>query len=328
MKSGGSRRIVPCFALLAASTAVHGSPGQGDQMRPDATEARPAAAQAGNPRAVRGLKAEVTTKWEHSGFPAEKEGAIWPSETHFAWTFNKEFNEMNSVETESTAFALMTIANNNRSPSNVVALGADTVLHSDNGTGFAANFIVRTEKGVVAPKMVGVEIDIEPSEGVVPATSSIGLPINMFNSPNPGPAIQTGGINGGTFANGIVLYGIAPKGAGLAAGGGARMGALVNSSVCDCTDAAFVHGTGIAQGDAYGTGGTEISPYVYGDKANNLVIKLGYAGGLKVYLSDGLTPVFEISSNGNLSVNGQRGVSCSGPPTSAFRSVNGIVVHC
>ncbi|WP_404482743.1 hypothetical protein [Novosphingobium sp. BL-52-GroH] len=123
MKSGGSCRIVPCFALLAASTAVHGSPGQGDQMRPDATEARPAAAQAGNPRAVRGLKAEVTTKWEHSGFPAEKEGAIWPSETHFAWTFNKEFNEMNSVETESTAFALMAIANNNRSQATVDRTG-------------------------------------------------------------------------------------------------------------------------------------------------------------------------------------------------------------
>ncbi|MFC0203452.1 hypothetical protein [Novosphingobium soli] len=319
--------LAPIAVILASLLIPQPASAQEPRSAPSAERERPPSA-VPTPGSVIPGGAETTVKWENSTFPSEAEGGIWPEGARFGWTFNHEFNAVTAPGEGSTAFSLMAIAHNHGSPANVVALGADTVLRSDDAAGFGGNIIVRTESAVARPKMVGLEIDIEPATGVTPAKTSIALPINMFNSRNPGPAIQTGGINGGTFANGIVLYGIAKSGAGLAAGEGASMNALVNSSVCECATAAFIHGTGISQGDAYGTKGPGVSPFVYGDEGNDLVVRLGSAGGLKVYASDGVSPVLEVAADGTLSAGGHRGVSCSGPPTSAFRTLGGIVVHC
>lgn len=325
------------FFLVGASVAVQAQSVADLKGKPSArgvaqqsigsTDASGVPAQGENSPSA-GRSAAVARKWEESDFTAESEGGIWPTNTYFQWVFNKEFNLRNTRESESTAFSLIAVANNNNSPSNVVALGANTIIRSNEGVGFGANFIVRTESGLVRPKMIGLEVDIEPAEGVVPGADSIAIPINAFNSPNPGAAIQTGGINGGSFANGIVFYGIASTGAGVAAGSHAKMNALVNSSGCDCDNAAIVHGTGLSQGDAYGIKGKGKSPYIYGDEANNLVIRLGSAGSVKIYSSDGETTLFDIGPEGIVTINGRRAVSCSGPPSKLFRVDNGIVTHC
>lgn len=313
----------------AQSSAVSDDKPQNGEM-PQSSEAKAASA-----APVRGLispsagrSAAVSRKWEESSFTAESEGGIWPTNTYFQWVFNKEFDPKNTADADSTAFSLIAVANNNASPSNVVALGANAIIRSSEGVGFGANFIVRTESGVVRPKMIGLEVDIEPARGVLPGPDSIALPINAFNSPIPGPAIQTGGINGGSFANGIVLYGIAATGAGVAAGARATMSALINSSACDCRDAAIIHGSGISQGDAYGAKGKGISPYVYGDDENNLTVRLGSAGAVKIYSSDGQRMLFGVGPDGIVTTDGRRAVSCSGPPSKSFRVDNGLVTHC
>lgn len=275
-----------------------------------------------------GRVAASAHKWQDGAIATESEGGIWPDNTYFHWSFNKEFSAANTIGKDSTPFTVMALAHNTGSPGNVVALGADTVVHKDQGVGFGANIIVRTEAGIRAPKLVGLEIDIEPSAGVTPSRDSIGMPINAFNSAIPGPAIQTGGVGGGTFANGIVLYGIAASGAGLAAGGGAPMNAVVDTAGCHCRTAAIIHGVGLQQGDAYGTGGAGHSPYVYGSEGNELVVRLGAEGALRVLAADGATSLFSIGPTGRIMVGDGPAVDCSGPPTAKFRVTNGIVTHC
>jgi hypothetical protein len=178
---------------------------------------------------------------------------------------------------------LFLTARNAGTSSDVVGVLTSAIVSADKGTAFGGNLIARTDIGVRDPKLVGLELDVMPAAGVAAASGSGGLFINAFNSPVPGPAIQTGGVGGGTFNNGIVFYNIA--GAGLAAGAGTTMASLVATP----PDARFTtDAIALSSGHGVRLGRSRLS----GDEA-----------GLKVQTVGG-SDLMALDARGNLSVAG------------------------
>lgn len=238
---------------------------------------------AGNATPVPASKAAIPFEWKDSTFATENIGGIWSGNTYMGWSFNKEFNSSNTTGgTNSPASALYSFAYNNGSVSDVVSQMSIAWANTSNATAFGANIIAGSPTGITTPKLVGLEVDIEPSAGVIPKAGSAGIYVNGFNSAIPGPAMQTGGVGGGTFANGVVLYGIDDFGFGFGVGSGETMGSAANFSAGTYTNAAIVLGnTGPSQGISFGpTGGT--APIISGDPGNNVVLRVGTNGQFQI----------------------------------------------
>lgn len=204
----------------------------------------------------------------------QAEAGIWASRTYTGWCFAKTFDSTYTGTGGSIASTMFVFAKNTGAVNAVLPVVADVLASANSTTNFAGNFICRTALAVTGVACNGLEIDIEPAAGVTLA-SSIGLPINMFTSANPGPAIQTGGVSGGTWGNGIVIGGLASTGAGIVANAGATMNALVNASVGVYGTTAIILGTGASQGISFGPSGFGTNPLQYGDVSGNLIFDLG-----------------------------------------------------
>lgn len=187
-----------------------------------------------------------------SAYPVQDIGGIWPGgQTYSHAVFAKQFDggDLSGV---APANALFAYAINNGVSSDVVA--ALTVAHAmrDHSTVFGANLIAMSHPGVHHAKLVGLEVDVEPSDGNIVGAGSGGIYLNAFNEPIPGAAMQIGSVGGGSFQNGIIIDGV--QGAGVAPGSGSVMASALNTSAGSYTESAVVLGNqhGIKMNNASG----------------------------------------------------------------------------
>ena len=289
-------RNLSFLAEQISSAGILGQAGGGTGL------ANTSPAAAGNTTPVAGSSAAVAWKWESSSFTAESEGAIWTPNVYFNWVFNKEFTTGNTSGTNAPAVTLTAFAQNNNTTKDVVALVADVIGRSANVANFAANFIARNG-GFNGTKLVGLEIDIEPDAATTVGAGGGGLFINAFNVAMNYPAIQTGGISGGTFSNGIVLYGLATTAAGLFVGGNAD--SLINSTVGTFTTVAVLLGNNKARGIRL-SGTAAAHAFLYNDTSNNIRMVLG--SGTFVFRDNAdAVSLVGISAAGNIDLTGGAG---------------------
>lgn len=193
--------------------------------------------------AVAGSKMKIEKLFELSSFPLEDEAGIWAAKSQTFFGVSREFTSSDGDSGDplnSPCVAFFAFANNNNCPSDVVAIIGNAVARTTNDSVFAANLIARTASGISTPKLVGLEIDIQPSAGVTPSSDSIGLAFNAFSSAIPGPAILINGLSGGTFNNGLQIGGMASTAAGVGPLSGSAMDSLVNTGTCTYTTAAII----------------------------------------------------------------------------------------
>ncbi len=200
---------------------------------------------------------------------------LWPSAPYLANSFGAVLGSSGTYHANTPADGFYFWTRGDSAIPDIVGMHVITQGTAASGTYFGQNTIVTTSGGISLPKLVGTEIDVEPPAGVTPGVGSSGLYINVFNAASPGAMIQTGGINGGTFNNGIVLGGIAPTGAGLSGGAGQTMDSLVNCGSATYNDACLIM-PNQQKLIAYGPSGTPAQMYV--DSSNSLRIVPGPTG--------------------------------------------------
>jgi len=175
---------------------------------------------AGNSVPVAGSSASVSYKWESSSFTAESLGGIWGQNTYFNWAFNKEFNSSNTTGQtlpygSNVTTPLAVIAQNNGSNGQVVGLFVSANSRTNNTVTYGANIIANTPSSQTNVRLIGMEIDVEYGLGATSQAGSGGLFINAFNAAVTGPFMQIGSVSGGSFNNGLGIYGIYPNSAGI-----------------------------------------------------------------------------------------------------------------
>jgi hypothetical protein len=174
-------------------------------------------AQTGNQVSVPGSKMVVDYYFEDSTFPLEDEAGIWPGGPTYAYYgINKELTAATvpaQVFDASPLSNLFVFTQNNGALAAAVGVMSDVVARTSNTSSFGANFIARNDGGTTNTKLVGAEIDVEPSIGTTAGAGTGGLYINSFSLSALGAAIQTGGVGGGSFEQGVVINGISSNGA-------------------------------------------------------------------------------------------------------------------
>jgi len=169
----------------------------------------------GESTATAGSVMKIDRLWEtpNTGYSATALGGYWPTVNYNAYAFSKTY-----ISTDGSAGAAspahLAYAVNNGSPADVV--GGLDVAHSSAASSnlvvFGRNIIATNETSSVNSKLVGLEIDVQPSPGSTLSGQSAGIYLNAFNLAVPGPAMQLGGI-GGTFNNGIIINGLSSSAA-------------------------------------------------------------------------------------------------------------------
>jgi hypothetical protein len=173
-----------------------------------------------NTTATTGSLMKIDHLVENSAYPLKNEAGIWPGGPTYAYFgINKT---MTSTTVPSQVFDASPITNtfiftqNNGALAATVGLISDVVAETSNTSSFGANFIARNASGTSNTKLVGLEIDVEPSTGTTNGAGTSGLYINAFSLSDLGAAIQTGGVGGGSFQQGMVVNGISSDGAAYA----------------------------------------------------------------------------------------------------------------
>jgi hypothetical protein len=253
---------------------------------------------AGRAVPIAGSKMQIDRLIDSAAFPLEDEAGIWAGPVVTRVGLNGTFGPGQGGANAPTA-SLFVMANNDGSSGDVCALIADSVARSNSSVVFGANIIARST-GLTGVKLVGAEIDVEPSAGDSGlAAGSGGLFINMFSKALPGPAMQTGGVGGGTFNNGIVLGGLAPNAAGVAISSTGSADSLINSTAGTFTTAAVLLGSGATKGVKWaGDGGS-----IYFDGTNRREVLP--AGGSLIWRNPTDTAsLASIDSGGNFRLEG------------------------
>lgn len=177
-------------------------------------------AETGNQVSVPGSKMVVDYYFVDSSFPLEDEAGIWPGGPTYAYYgINKEMTAATvpaQVVNGSPISNLFVFTQNNGALSDVVGVISDVVANTSNTSVFGANFIARNSLGTTNTKLVGMEVDVEAGIGTTAGFGTAGILINGFSIPNLGSAIQTGGVFGGLFTNGVVINGVQSTGAAFA----------------------------------------------------------------------------------------------------------------
>jgi hypothetical protein len=213
---------------------------------------------------------------ENSTYPLVNEGGIWPGKTYAYYGVSKSFDSLVGDGTaDAPSTALFAFANNNGSTNDVVAVLGDAVARQNNGSVFGANFIARNVSGTTNTKLVGLEIDVEPSVGTTVSSNGGGLFLNAFSLSNVGPAIQTGGVGGGDWTNGIIIGNVNTNGTALGAQSGLSCKTFINTVNGSFSDAAIRFGNNQPM-KWYATGGANDALINY-DTVNNLVMNTATA---------------------------------------------------
>lgn len=251
---------------------------------------------AGSKMAIHWLRDDPT-------FPLEDNGGIWTGKVVTDHGIAATFISTDG-QAGSPCAALFVTANNNGSPGDVCGAVLKSVARANSTSVFGANIIARGSAAHSGVKYIGLEIDVVPhaSDTSIDASSG-GLFLNIFNQAITGPALQIGGVSGGTFGNGIVLGGIAATGAGLILGSGS-LNSLINTTVGTFTAAAAVLGSGASRGFKWsGNGGQE-----YYDGSNQRIV-LPTGGQIVVRNSTDTTSNIIIGSDIDLAAGGSLKVS-------------------
>lgn len=227
----------------------------------------------GRATAIAGSKMKIERVYDDPARPLENQAGIWPGKVETFLGINKVFGPSDGgVGAPSQAVFIR--SENNGSSGDIVGATVIAVAESDNAVVFGGN-IIAASSNRSGSKLVGLEIDIEPSVGDTNLSpSSGGLFINVFSKALPGPAIMTGTIDGGSFNNGLILGGLAPTAAGVALQSAHQANSLFNTSAGTFTGIAGTFGNGKSRGAQFrGTG--MVHAHVYMDGANNFRIVNG-----------------------------------------------------
>ena len=220
------------------------------------------------PTATAGSTMAIEHLCEKSTVLAATEGGLWPG-TAFAY-YGTSYEFTSSVgQAGSPVIVGLDHAVANGSPGDVVARLSLARAYANGASVFGNNTIANADGSPTNVKLVGMEIDIEPSSTATVASGSGGLFLNAFNLTNLGPAIQTGNVGGGGFTNGIIIDGV--SGAGLAAGS-AIMTSLIDTSNGSYTGAAIKLGVTQTQTFYNGTTGAGV---LFSDTGSNFNISVG-----------------------------------------------------
>lgn len=171
-----------------------------------------------------GTTADIATMQTYAG--------IWVNRVSLGSAWAKSFGPANNSAGFNSGpnSAGFFFAYNNNTNNAVASLIGLSECPLSNTVCFGANFIFGSSPG--ATNVVGsvVEDDLEFASGQTAGSGTIAHPINVFSAPNAGPAIQLGGLGGGTWQFGLICYDleatIAPC---LTGGAGTTMGSLFNS---------------------------------------------------------------------------------------------------
>jgi hypothetical protein len=228
----------------------------------------------GNQTPVAASKMQIQNLLEVSSFKLEDEAGIWAQQTYTDWGFSREFTATTVPSAGGSPLCVgFFYANNNNSPGDVVALIASANARTNNDTVFGANILVRNATGTTGTKLVGMEIDLQPTAGTTLGAGTAGLYINAFNVAMTANAIQLGALGGGSFSDGLVISGV--TGAGVSPNGSTTMNSLVNSGGATYNDAAFV----LTNSHKLRLSGTSTSHgFLYNDSSNNVRMVAGSNG--------------------------------------------------
>lgn len=224
--------------------------------------------------ATAGSVMKIDNLFEDSQFKLKDEAGIWAGATYASYAISKEIT--NTTVTglgDGPLTSLFVYANNNGvpQPAAVVGLIASSIARVSNGAVFGANILARNSPGNTNTKLVGLEIDVQPTAGTTVSTTSAGMFINAFNVNMNCPAIQIGGLSG-SFSAGLVIDGVTI--AGVSPNAGTTMGALINTGIATYTDGAIVVSNEhklVFKGSGVGK-----SPgFIYNDFADNVRLVLG-----------------------------------------------------
>lgn len=232
----------------------------------------------GRATALAASKMQIDWLWErpNTGFAVEDIATIWTAKTRaiaaFSYTFDSTDGGAGSPVTTSFNYAV-----NNGTPGDVCA-GIDVgVVASNSGskTAFGRNIIANAAVGTSNVKLVGLEIDIEPSAGVTSSGTGAGMFINGFNGTNLGAVLQIGGISGASFNNGIVFGAVTGSMLAMQAGN-------TCTSFMDTTQGGFT-GQAINLGNqhsiTYRGPSNSVAMTQSADTGGNIQCGLGVAGG-------------------------------------------------
>jgi hypothetical protein len=279
-----------------------------------------------NTEAIGGSKLGIQNIIEEASpaWPLVDEGGVWSGKSYVFNGISKTFDSSYVTDVDGMGFSgptvgLFVFVNNEDAPGDVTAILGDAVARQSDVTVFGGNLIARNAAGTTNTKLVGLEIDVEPALGTTMAGGSIGLAMNMFSIAGPAPAIQIGGLGGGSWANGIVMTHV--RGSGLAAMTGATMTSLMDTSQGTYTNAPIVLGKGVGQSINFGGESFGSTPFLYGDAANNIVAVMG-SGGFLVIEDHTATQKFTFSSSGNLGMPTGGNVIISGKQVLAARQAD------
>jgi hypothetical protein len=217
---------------------------------------------------------QIQNLFEISSFKLEDEAGIWAQQTYTDWGFSREFTSTTVPSAGGSPLCVgFFYANNNNSPGDVVALIASANARTNNDTVFGANILVRNATGTTGTKLVGMEIDVQPTGGTTVGAGTAGLYINAFNVAMTANAIQIGGVGGGSFSDGLVISGV--TGAGVSPNGATTMNSLVNSGSATYNDAAVV----LTNGHRLRFSGTSSTHgFIFNDSSNNMILAPGSGG--------------------------------------------------
>ena len=192
----------------------------------------------GNDTAVAGSKAITDWVIDHIVSSDSEIGGLYPG---VAKTYTSIAEKIDSTYSSSgNPYNTLSVINVNDS-TNVDGVGVWVKAKANqNGvTAFGSNIIATNEVGTSNTKLVGLEIDIEPSNGTT-VTDGGGLLLNAFNVETSVPAIQVGTVSSGKFENGIIMNGV--KKSCLAAQSGLSCESFINTSSGSYSESAVVIG--------------------------------------------------------------------------------------
>jgi hypothetical protein len=252
---------------------------------------------AGRAAAIAGSKMQIDRLIDSAAFPLEDQASIWSGKLVTRIGLNGTFTSADG-QAGSPSQTLFVRAVNNGSPGDVVGATLLSSAAANDTTVFGAN-ILAIGTGKNNCRFVGLEVDVEPTlADTSPAAGSAGIYINVFNKVLNGAFLQTGGVSGGTFANGIILGGLATTGAGLALQSGNNADSLINTTVGTFTTNAIILGNDKARGIRL-TGTGAVHGFIYNDTSNNIRLVAGAAGGFAFRNNSDTTSLASIGDSGS-----------------------------
>lgn len=249
--------------------------------------------------------------------PLDTRGGYWPSAPVYVYAgVSKAFDDSEVTGGAGSPFAAFFVnATNNNTASDMCGQIVVANTAANNRTAFGLNVLATSSPGTTNVKLIGLEVDLQPSGSSTVSSNSIGVAINAFNVAMAAPAIQLGSVGGGSFNNGLVIGGIASSGAGVSGQAAATMGSLINTGVATYTQDAIIVTNGRKIRFA-GTAGTHAK--IYNDGSNNVRNVLGDANWVWRDKTDTST-IMALTPGGNLDMQSGGALLISGTQVVAAR---------